>query len=320
MPKKPQPAGPRQGRFVAGLARAVAPLAVPLSAGAAGAVGYCEPEPPPPQLLQSKLGLLESALVDEHGRLFVTSQTWDGPTRGALLRLDRPDAEPVPIARGINSPGGLALDAHGRLLVGFGDSFPGGLLGNVVGRAGLLLIDPDSGERRTWVTGLGMANGVARAPDGTVFASTDLGTHIERIDPDGTIHRRWATLWSANGLALDPAGRYLYATQTLTRAAIRRIDLANPTNITTHARPPLPGAAAVLDGMTIDPAGRLYVAANGAGQIWRVDPDGTICALARGLHFPSAVALGHGPDRFNHGNLYAVTFSGDILALPNVAR
>ncbi|MGZ4619502.1 MAG: SMP-30/gluconolactonase/LRE family protein [Frankiaceae bacterium] len=315
MPKKPEAAGPRQGRIVAGLARAAAPLTFPLSAGAAGAVGYCPPEPRPPQLLRSKLGVLESAIVDEHGRLFVTSQTWDGPSRGALLRLDRPDAEPVPIARDINSPGGLALDDHGRLIVGFGDSFPGGLLGNVVGRAGLLLVDPDSGERRTWVTGLSMANGVARAADGTVFASNDVGTHIERIDPDGTIHRRWATLWSANGLALDPAGQYLYATQSFTRAAIRRIELADPTNITTYASPALLGAAAVLDGMTIDPAGRLYVAANGAGQIWRVDPDGTICALARGLHFPSAVALGRGPDRFSQGNLYVVTFSGDILAL-----
>ncbi len=72
--------------------------------------------------------------------------------------------------------------------------------------------------------------------------------------------------------------------------------------------------------MTIDPAGRLYVAANGAGQIWRVDPDGTVCTLARGLRFPSAVALGHGPDGFSDGNLYAVTFSGDIVALSHVAR
>jgi DNA-binding beta-propeller fold protein YncE len=319
VPKKSQAAS-RQGRIVAGLTRAAAPLALPLSAGAAGAVRYCEPTPPPPHVLQSKLGLLESVIVDDHGRLFVTSQSWDGPTHGALLRLDRPDATPVPIARNINSPGGLALDDRGQLIVGFGDSVPGGLIGNVAGRAGLLLIDPDSGERHTWVTGLGMANGVARAADGTVFASNDVGTHIERIDPDGTVHRHWATLWSANGLALDPDGRYLYATQSFTRAAIRRIELADPTNITTYASPNLPGVAAVLDGMTVDPAGRLYVAANGAGQIWRVDTDGTICALARGLRFPSAVALGHGPDGFSQGNLYAVTFSGDIVALPNVVR
>jgi sugar lactone lactonase YvrE len=124
-----------------------------------------------------------------------------------VLRLDRPGAKPLPIARGIDSPGGLALDERGRLIVGFGDSPQRGLLGNLVGRAGLLLIDPNSGERQTWVTGLGMANGIARAPDGTVFASNDLGTHVERIERDGNVERRWAKLWSANGLAVDPDGR-----------------------------------------------------------------------------------------------------------------
>lgn len=176
-------AGGRQGRVVAGLVRAAAPLALPLAAGAAGAVPWCEPAPPPPQVLYSQLGLLESAIVDNHGRLFVTSQSWDGPRRGAVLCLDRPGATPQPIARGIDSPGGLALDERGRLIVGFGDSALGGLIGNVVGRTGLLLIDPDSGERHPWVTGLSMANGVARAADGTVFASTDLGPYIERSTP-----------------------------------------------------------------------------------------------------------------------------------------
>lgn len=312
--------GRRQGRIVAALARAAAPLALPAAAAAASAVPYCEPQPPRPEILYSQLGLLESALVDDQGRLFVTSQSWDGPTHGAVLRIDQPGAKPVPIARRINSPGGLALDTHGRLIVGFGDSPQGGLLGNMVGRAGLLLIDRDSDERQTWVTGLGMANGVARAADGSVFASNDFGTHIERVDPAGSVERRWAKLWSANGLAVDPSGRYLYAAQTFTRPAIARIELANPRNVTTHAAPGWPALGAALDGITIDPGGRLYVAANGAGQIWRVDTDGTICALARGLTFPSAVALGRGADGFSAGNLYAVTFSGDIVALPNATR
>ena len=46
-----------------------------------------------------------------------------------------------------------------------------------------------------------------------------------------------------------------------------------------------------------------------------MDTDGTICALARGLRFPSAVALGQGPDGFSAGNLYAVTFSGEVVAV-----
>ena len=268
-------------------------------------------------ILRAGCGLLESVIVDREGRLFFTSQTWEGRSRGALLRLDAPDAAPVPVAVGIASPGGLALADDGRLIVGFGDSPAGGLVGNVSPRAGLLLVDPEGGDAEPWVTGLGMANGVARAPDGTVFASNDFGAHLDRVAPDGTVQRRWAKVPSANGLVVDPTGRYLYAAQTFTRAAIRRVEIARPENVTTHARPPVAAALSFLDGLAIDDAGRLYVAANGAGQVWRVEPDGAICAIARGLGFPSAVAVGRGDGPFPAANLYAVTFGGDVIELPN---
>jgi sugar lactone lactonase YvrE len=291
----------------------VSPL---LGASAALSVPLCD-GPPRVRVLRSGLGILESAIVDPRGRLFFTSVTWDGPV-GAVLRMDHPDAEPVELAGGIMGPGGLAFDDRGMLIAGFGNDVRG-LIGNLVGLAGLLLIDPDSGERRTWATGLEMANGVARAPDGTVFASNDLGMHIDRVDPRGTVHRRWATVLSADGLAVDPGGRYLYAA-TFAAAAIKRVEIAHPANVTTHARPGLPALAAGLDGLAIDPAGRLYVAANGAGQIWRVGPEGSIEAVARGLRFPSAVAVGRGPGGFREGNLYAVTFNGDIVELAGGVR
>ena len=183
-------------------------------------------------------GVLESVIVDREGRLLFTSQTWEGRSRGALLRLDAPHARPVAVAVGIPSPGGLALSDDGRLIVGFGDSPAGGLVGNFSPRAGLLLVDPAGGGAEPWVSGLGMANGVARAPDGTVFASNDFGTHLDRVAGGRTVQRRWARVPSANGLVVDPAGRYLYAAQTFTRAAIRRVEIARPENVTTHARPP----------------------------------------------------------------------------------
>jgi len=296
------------GELVSPLFGTSAALSVPLCDG-----------PPRVRVLRSGLGVLESAIVDPRGRLFFTSQFWDGPV-GAVLRMDHPDAEPAVLASGINSPGGLAFDDRGMLIAGFGDSVPGGLIGNLIGLAGLLLVDPDSGERRTWVTGLEQANGVARAPDGTIFASNDFGTHIDRIDPGGTVHRRWAIVPSANGLAVDPDGRYLYAAQTWAVAAIKRVEIANPANVTTYARPGPLAWASGLDGLAIDATGRLYVTTDVAGQIWRVDPGGTIKALARGLRYPSAVAVGHGPDGFREGNLYAVTLSGDIVELVGGAR
>lgn len=41
---------------------------------------------------------------------------------------------------------------------------------------------------------------------------------------------------------------------------------------------------------------------------------------ARGLKCPSAVAIGHGSDGFREGNLYAVTFHGDVVELAGAAR
>jgi len=159
------------GELVSPLLGASAALSVPLCDGS-----------PHVRVLRSGLGVLESAIVDPRGRLFFISQFWDGLV-GAVLRMDHPDAEPFELAGGINSPGGLAFDDRGHTVAGFGDSVPGGLIGNLVGRAGLLLVDPDGGEQRTWSTGLEQANGVARAADGTIFASNDFGTHIDRIDP-----------------------------------------------------------------------------------------------------------------------------------------
>jgi hypothetical protein len=76
---------------------------------------------------------------------------------------------------------------------------------------------------------------------------------------------------------------------------------------------------AMLDGLAIDDSGSLYAAANGAGQVWRITRDRRITALARGLRCPSAVALGQGPAGFCAGNVYAVTFNGDVIELAGAA-
>lgn len=65
--------------------------------------------------------------------------------------------------------------------------------------------------------------------------------------------------------------------------------------------------------------GRLYVAANGADQVWRIEPDGAICALARGLRFPSAVALGQGPRGFRAANALGLRPEARIWAGSSLA-
>jgi hypothetical protein len=59
----------------------------------------------------------------------------------------------------------------------------------------------------------------------------------------------------------------------------------------------------------------LFVAANGAGEVWRIDAQGHACALARNLGLPSALDFGGGGAGFDQRNLYVVTFGGAVVEL-----
>lgn len=295
------------------VAAAVTTAAVVLAgAPAAHAITACAGGAPAATPILTGQGVLESVIVDARGRLYYTDTD-----RKELRRLDAPGARPETVASGIDAPGGLAIDGQGRILVGQGDGIVPGLQGNLVGTAKLLRVDPETKEVEPYASGLQMANGVVRADDGTVFASSDVGFGIDRIDTAGTVQTRWASVFSANGLAIDRAQRYLYAAQTFQPAAITRIDLRDSSRVETFATPPVDGVAAGPDGMTIDGADRLYVAAQLAGEIWRVDTaDRSVCAIGSGVTNPSAVAFGHSERGFSAGRLFSVGFDGVIAELP----
>ncbi|MBA2521997.1 MAG: hypothetical protein H0V25_01580, partial [Solirubrobacterales bacterium] len=143
---------------------------------------------------------------------------------------------------------------------------------------------PSTGEKSVFVDGLQMANGVARGPGGSIFASSDVGTGIDRIS-----HRQvqlgWANVLSPNGLVADSTGRYLFANQTFTTAAIQRIPIDDPTAAQPYFTAPLTDLAAGFDGIARGSGDSLYVAANGAGQVWRVNGPGSACVLAHRAPF-----------------------------------
>jgi len=152
-------------------------------------------------------------------------------------------------ARGRNQqPGWLAFDDRGMLIVGFGDGPLQALIGNLAGLAGLLLIDPDSGEARD--AGYRAGHGERGRACGPTQDRVRLLQRRQSIgiDPHGTCQRRWAKVLSANGLAIDPAA----GTCTRRRHSSRRRSSVSrsptPGNITTYARPGLLARAAGLDG------------------------------------------------------------------------
>jgi sugar lactone lactonase YvrE len=180
----------------------------------------------------------------------------------------------------------------------------------------LVRVDPATGKVSTFASGLGMANGVAKAADGTLYATNDFGFDVDRIDTTGHVDHGWAKVFSTNGVVLSPDQRYLYVSQTFQPAAVKRIAIADPSQVTPFAAAQGADMTAGPDDMTIDAKGNLYLAANGAGQVWLVATDGRICVLASGLRFPSSAVLG--PGRLA-SNLYVVGFGGEIVELPGAA-
>lgn len=283
-----------------------------LAASPAAAVPDCASQPPV-RVIAEDQGRLESIVSDAAGRLYYTDLTDD-----RLLRVDGPGQEPTVLSEDIPRPGGLAFDADGSLVAGFSGGPLSGVPEN--GQAGLLRIDPATGAKKTFVRGLDQANGLVRGPDGSFYTSNNIGGEIARVLPDRSVDEEYAELESPNGLVIGAKGRYLFAAETFRPAKISRVDLSHPSRVTTYFEASPSDAAAGLDGLTRDATARLFVVANGAGEVWRVGTDGQACALVRDLQSPSNVFFGGGRPGFARRSLFVVTFGGQVVELANATN
>ncbi|MEK6255517.1 MAG: SMP-30/gluconolactonase/LRE family protein, partial [Gemmatimonadales bacterium] len=66
------------------------------------------------------------------------------------------------------------------------------------------------------------------------------------------------------------------------------------------------GDAAANDGLALDEQGRVYVAANGFGQIWRVDPVSAEAVLIA-EDMPGAASIAFGQGAFDHEAIYVTS-------------
>lgn len=281
---------------------------------AAAAVPPCA-GPVSKSVLYSDLGRLESVIAGGAGRLYV-SLTPPSSTVSRLISITRPGATPLTVTDGPGGPGGLAWDRR-RLLWGFGNSAVNGETGDENPVSGLYRVSVNTGNRSVVSDRLGMANGIAKAANGAIFASNDFGMKLDRISPAGITTNGWATIDSANGLVLSRNQKYLYAAQTFAEpSAISRIEIADPTNVTTWASTEgVISGNPVFDGLTRDDKGNLYVAAWAAGEIWKIDSRRRFCVLASGLGRPSSLIFGLAKKGFRAGNLYTVGFNGEVTEI-----
>jgi sugar lactone lactonase YvrE len=283
------------------------PAAAPTVASAAqpGCVPYTQ------RVLASGLGSLENLEFDGGGGMFLSASQ-----PKAIQRLTR-NGHVSTVVPNVASPGGLRK--RGRFLYfNTGDSAQSGVLGLSDGT--LSRYDLVTHRVTVRAPGLTMPNGLVFLPGGDAVVSRDLGsgTGITRIRAKDPRHPwfGWANLDDTNGLAVDPTGRWLYVDQTFTAdSAVYRISIAEPHRMSVVATLGDAGVPKGLDDLTIGRRGDLYLAANGAGQVIRLNPrTGARCVIASGLMNPSSLKFGRGrgwPVR----SLYVTSFDGTVREL-----
>jgi SMP-30/Gluconolactonase/LRE-like region len=281
---------------IALLVAALAALALPAAAGACAQWRV--------RALVSGQGWLENLAFDGRG-----SMTLSALAQGRILRLS-PNGQLSTLVDSVFAPGGQALRGP-FLYFNTGDTVGPQAANGTVDR-----LDLRTGRRSTWAPDLAMPNGLVllRNGDAIVSGGQGFGRQLTRVPARDPAHprRHWAKIDGGNGLAVDPTGRWLYVTRTLsTDGEIDRVSIAHPRRIKVVARL---GAGALPDDMAIDRRGILYVAGFGSGKVYRVNPRRhTSCAIASGLAQPTSARFG-GPG-WNRRHLYVTDAQGHLSEL-----
>jgi len=148
-------------------------------------------------------------------------------------------------------------------------------------------------EVRTLVEGLDHPEGVARGPDGRVWAGGEAG-QLYAIGIDGGLREVATTAGFVLGLALDAAGR-VYACD-MTRREVVRFDPADGT-VAVYSTGTGEVRLRVPNYPAFDASGNLYVSDSGDwdardGCIFRVSPRGeTTVWSEQARHFPNQLCL-----------------------------
>ena len=176
-------------------------------------------------------------------------------------------------------------------------------------------ITPEGEKTRVVDGGIGDPNFVLVRPDGSFLVTDDATDEILLVLPDGRNGIISDAVGHPNGLALSADGSTLYVAQIF--KSIRpivsdgRVWALPLTNGLPSGAPELLvdlGDNAANDGLAMDELGRIYVAANGAGQIWRIDPETRETVLIA-ENMPGAASIAFGEGDFDHHAIYVTSTS-----------
>lgn len=174
-------------------------------------------------------------------------------------------------------------------------------------------ITPEGDKRKVIDGGVGDPNAIVMLSDSTFLVSDDATDEIFIADTAGHVGLFTDAIGHPNGLALSADGTTLYVAQIFTslrplviddRIWAISVDGWNPVGerqLIAHT-----GEGAANDGLAMDELGRIYVAANGAGQILRVDPGNReVVLIAEDM--PGAASIAFGQGEFDRHAIYVTS-------------
>jgi sugar lactone lactonase YvrE len=177
-------------------------------------------------------------------------------------------------------------------------------------------ITPDGAMTRH-ALGIGDPNFILVRSDGSYLVSDDATADIYLVQPDGKVDLYTTAVNHPNGLALSADESVLYVGQIFTNIrpvvpdnAVWSIDLKDGQPVKDAKLAVRAGPGAAIDGLAMDELGRVYIAANNAGELWRFNPlDDEMKLIATGMFGLASLAFGEG--EFDPQSIYATaTFSG----------
>jgi sugar lactone lactonase YvrE len=184
-------------------------------------------------------------------------------------------------------------------------------------------ITPEGDTTRVIDGGIGDPNFVLVRSDGSVLVSDDATDEIFVLLPDGRSGVLSDAVGHPNGLALSADESTLYVAQifesTRPLVTVGYVWALPLTDGMPSGPPELVadlGSRAANDGLAMDELGRVYVAANSSGQIWRIDPQTRETVLIA-ENMPGAASIAFGEGGFDHHAIYVTsTRTGKVWEVP----
>lgn len=199
---------------------------------------------------------VDNPAFDRDGNLFVTFSGSRGQDAPVSIYVVRPDGTREPYVSGLPNPTSMAVGPDGALYVS--SRFDGSVL----------RVEPGGGSVATVATDLGVACGIAFAPDGSLYVGDRSGSILRVVDQKATQIAALPPSVAAFHLAFGPDGALYVSAPTLSSCDVLyrvTLDGGVDTYCEGFGRP---------QGLAFDVDGNLYVvdAVAGASALYRLRP------------------------------------------------